>query len=79
MKLTFSAVMLFGLTVTLFQGSPAHGQMGPGSMFQVVPTPNENCNSELFAASASSPNDIWAVGQSTIHLMARSGRRFPLR
>src|ERR1700747_3687633 len=35
--------------------------------FQVVSTPNENFNSELFAASASSPNDIWAVGQSTIH------------
>src|SRR6202043_566421 len=59
--------MLFGLTVALFQQSHAQGQTGPGSTFQVVPTPNENLNSELVAASASSPNDVWAVGQSTIH------------
>jgi hypothetical protein len=50
-KLTFSAAMLFGLTVTLFQGSPAQEQTGEGSTLQVVPTPNENFNSELFAAS----------------------------
>jgi hypothetical protein len=37
------------------------------SIFQVVPTPNENFNNGLFAVSASSPSDIWAVGQSTIH------------
>ena len=67
MKLKFSAVMFFGLTVALFQGSPAEGQTQVSSTFEVVPTPNENSNSELLAASASSPNDIWAVGQSTIH------------
>ncbi len=68
MKLTFSAMMLFGLAVAFFQGAPAHAQTRtPGSIFKVVPTPNENPNSDLFAASASSPNDIWAVGQSTIH------------
>ena len=67
MKLKFSAVMFFGLTVALFQGSPAEGQTQISSTFEVVPTPNENSNSELLAASASSPNDIWAVGQSTIH------------
>jgi hypothetical protein len=43
----------------------------------VVPTPNENSNSELFAASASSPNDIWAVGQSTIHFDGTTWTAFP--
>ena len=65
MKPTLGALMLFGLTVSLFQGSPAEGQTATNSILQVVPTPNENSNSELLAASASSPNDIWAVGQST--------------
>ena len=37
------------------------------SIFQVVHTPNENFNNGLYAVSASSPNDIWAVGQSAIH------------
>lgn len=37
------------------------------SIFQVVHTPNENFNDGLYAVSASSPTDIWAVGQSTIH------------
>jgi hypothetical protein len=55
------------LTVALFQDLPARGQTEASSNFEVVRTPNENPNSELFAASASSPNDIWAVGQSTIH------------
>jgi hypothetical protein len=66
-KLTFSAAILFGLAVAMFQATPALSQTKPGSIFKVVPTPNENPNSDLFAASASSPNDIWAVGQSTIH------------
>jgi len=76
-KLTLCAVMLFGLTVALFQNSQAQEQTGPGSTFQVVPTPNENLNSELFAASASSPNDIWAVGQSTIHFDGTKWTAFP--
>jgi len=66
-KLTFSAAILFGLAVAMFHATPALSQTKPGSIFKVVPTPNENFNSDLFAASASSPNDIWAVGQSTIH------------
>ena len=68
MKLTFSAMIFFGLAFAVFQGAPAHAQTRtPGSIFKVVPTPNENTNNNLLAASASSPNDIWAVGQSTIH------------
>jgi len=66
-RLTLSAVMFFGLSVALFQDLPAHGQTQASSSFEVVATPNGNPNSELFAASASSPSDIWAVGQSTIH------------
>ena len=68
---------LLGLTVALFQGSPAQGQTETGSTFQVVPTPNENSNSELLAASASSPNDIWAVGQTTIHFDGTTWTAFP--
>ncbi len=40
------------------------------SIFKVVPTPNGNHgvrNNNLMAVSASSPSDIWAVGQTTIH------------
>jgi hypothetical protein len=76
-KLTFGTVMLFGLTVALFQGSPAQGQTATGSILQVVPTPNENANSELLAASASSANDIWAVGQSAIHFDGTMWTAFP--
>ena len=67
MRLTLSAVACLGLSVALFQDLSAQGQTQASSIFEVVPTPNENPNSELLAASASSPNDIWAVGQSTIH------------
>jgi len=76
-KLTFGAVVFFGLTVALFPDSPAQGQTGAGSLFRVVRTPNENFNSELFAVSASSPNDIWAVGQSTIHFDGTTWTAFP--
>jgi len=76
-KLTFGTVMLFGLTVALFQDLPAQAQTQASSTFEVVPTPNENLNSELFAASAYSPNDIWAVGQSTIHFDGTRWTAFP--
>jgi hypothetical protein len=62
-KLTLSAVIFLGLATAMLQGPPANAQTGGGSIFHVVPTPNENkFNSSLFAASASSANDIWAVG-----------------
>src|ERR1700733_16194399 len=69
--------MLFGLTVAMFQDSTAQGQTATGSIVQVVPTPNQNPNSELFAASSSSPNNIWAVGQSTIHFDGTTWTAFP--
>jgi hypothetical protein len=76
-KLKFSAVMFFGLSVALIQDLPAQGQTQASSTFEVVLTPNENLNSELFAASASSPNDIWAVGQSAIHFDGTTWTAFP--
>jgi hypothetical protein len=69
--------MLFGFTVALSQDSTAQAQKETGSTFQVVATPNENFNSEILAASASSPNDIWAVGQSTIHFDGATWTTFP--
>ena len=77
MKLIFSAAILFGLAVAMFQVTPALSQTKPGSIFKVVPTPNENTNNNLLAASASSPNDIWAVGQSTIHFDGAKWTAFP--
>src|SRR5579862_7027052 len=47
------------------------------SIFNVVPTPNENFDNGLQAASASSPEDIWAVGQSTIHFDGTIWTAFP--
>jgi hypothetical protein len=77
-KLKFSAAMFCGLNVALFQDLPAQGQTQASSTFEVVPTPNENFNSELFAASVSSPNDIWAVGQSAIHFDGTTWTAFPV-
>ena len=68
MKHIFSALMLLGLSIVTLQGTRAVAQTDAGSTFQVVPTPNGNkFNSSIFAASASSPTDIWAVGNSTMH------------
>jgi hypothetical protein len=76
-KLTFSTAILFGLAAAMFQATPVMSQTKPGSIFKVVPTPNENTNNNLLAASASSPNDIWAVGQSTIHFDGSKWTAFP--
>jgi hypothetical protein len=77
MKPILRAAMLLGLTAALFQDSLAYGQTEVASTFQVVPTPNQNSNSELLAASASSPDDIWAVGQSAIHFDGATWTAFP--
>ena len=68
MKHTFSAIILLALAAAVFPGTSAHAQSVAPTIFQVVPTPNQNSiNNQLFAAAASSPNDIWAVGQTVIH------------
>jgi hypothetical protein len=78
MKAAFSAVIVLGLGVAIFQGTPAQAQTEAAkAIFKAVPTPNENFNSGLFAASASSPNDIWAVGESTIHFDGTKWTAFP--
>jgi hypothetical protein len=77
-KLTFIAAILFGLAVVMFQATPALSQTKPGSIFKVVTTPNENqSNNALVAASASSPKDVWAVGESTIHFDGTKWTAFP--
>jgi hypothetical protein len=48
------------------------------SIFQLVPTPNQyEFNNTLWASSASSPNDIWAVGNTTIHFDGTQWKMFP--
>jgi hypothetical protein len=49
------------------------------SIFQVVPTPNGNKGTKqnaVFSAAASSPSDIWAVGDTTIHFDGTSWTAF---
>jgi hypothetical protein len=77
-KFTLSALFVLTLTAALLIASkPANAGSPAGHGFQVVPTPNLNFNSGLQAASASSPNDIWAVGQSTIHYDGTKWTAFP--
>jgi hypothetical protein len=76
-KLTVRAVLFIGFATALIPGTAAQGQSGTGSIFQVVPTPNKHFNNGLLAASASSPTDIWAVGQSTIHFDGTKWTAFP--
>jgi hypothetical protein len=70
--------MFIGLAVITLQGTPAGAQANGGSIFKVVPTPNGNkFNSGIFAASASSPTNIWAVGNSTMHFNGTKWTAFP--
>ncbi len=50
------------------------------SIFQVVKTPNPQpiYFNDLFAVSASSPTDIWAVGLAAIHFDGKSWTGYPL-
>lgn len=75
MKPAFQSVLFTALAV--ISSVPLQAQMDATSIFQVVPTPNENFDSGLIAASASSPKDIWAVGQSTIHFDGSKWTAFP--
>jgi len=46
--------------------------------FQLVPTPNQyTASNGLYASSASSPSDIWAVGTTTIHFDGKQWKVFP--
>jgi hypothetical protein len=59
------------LTVNLFLAGMAAAYLpacaAGQSIFQVVSTPNNKGDNDLFGVSASSPSDIWAVGQTVIH------------
>jgi hypothetical protein len=66
------------LVVLTLMGAPALTQAQ--SIFQVVPTPNGHLgtrNNSLQAAAASSPSDIWAVGQTAIHFDGTNWIAFP--
>ena len=66
MKLKYlGAIVVLGMACA--SGLARAQSTAASSVFQVVRTPNENFNNGLLASSASSPTDIWAVGQSTIH------------
>ena len=72
-------ILIFGIAG--WAPPPVRAQVPPSpsasSLFKVVPTPNENFNNGLLAASASASNDIWAVGQSTIHFDGTKWTAFP--
>jgi hypothetical protein len=56
---------------------PAQAQADASSIFHVVSTPNPNFNNGLFAISASSPEDIWAVGETAMHYNGTKWTVFP--
>ncbi len=70
-----SAIVLVGLICA--PGLTRAQSTAAISVFQVVRTPNENFNNGLLASSASSPTDIWAVGQSTIHFDGTKWTAYP--
>jgi hypothetical protein len=70
-------VLSFFALVALAQATHLSAQVDTSSIFHAIPTPNENFDNGLQAASASSPNDIWAVGQSTIHFDGTKWTAFP--
>jgi len=73
-----TAIFVFTLALAPFVALPqAQSQTDASSIFQVVKTPNDNFNNGLQAASASSPTDIWAVGQATIHYDGTTWTAFP--
>ena len=57
------------------------GESELASVFKVVPTPNGHpkpFQNDLHSVSASSTNDIWAVGQTTIHFDGTKWTAFPV-
>jgi hypothetical protein len=77
---TISGLLAMGLAfgVNFAQSTIMEAQTGAGSIFKVVATPNGNkSNSSIFAASASSPTDIWGVGDSTMHFNGSKWTAFP--
>lgn len=73
---TLGAVLSVGL---LTLESLAQAQ-DVASIFQVAKTPNPQriYSNDLFAVSASSPTDIWAVGLAAIHFNGKTWTGYPL-
>ena len=74
---TRSATLMLACVALILRTSPSTAQVLDPPHFTVVPTPNENFNNDLQAASASSANDIWAVGQCTIHFDGTQWTAYP--
>lgn len=78
MKLKLAALPVATSALALFIAvCPVEAQTGASSIFKAIPTPNPNFNNGLLAASASSPTDIWAVGQSVLHYNGTKWSAFP--
>jgi hypothetical protein len=73
----FCAIAFLGFLAVAFTVTRLQAQSQASSIFDVVPTPNESFDNGLQAASASSPTDIWAVGESTIHFDGAKWTAFP--
>jgi hypothetical protein len=71
------ALLLCGFVLVISSAALLAQNGNESSIFQAVPTPDENFDNGLQAASASAPNDIWAVGQSTIHFDGAKWTAFP--
>lgn len=68
MKPTLAALVVATCALSLLIAPDLSKAQNTGSsVFKAVPTPNPNFNNGLLAASASSPSDIWAVGDSVLH------------
>jgi hypothetical protein len=72
------ALTLSLIAPLLADGQAASEAAPPPTTFRVVPTPNPNFNNGLQAVSASSANDIWAVGEAAMHYDGKKWTAFPL-
>ncbi len=78
MKTNRGVFWTFALTVGLTTLTLVASAQMQKSRFQVFPTPNQYpINDVLYASSASSPNDIWAVGNTTIHFDGHQWTMYP--
>ena len=74
------STVILGLPIVHAQ-TPANFQAPSASIFTVVPTPNGHpkpYQNDLHSVSASSPADIWAVGQTGIHFDGTKWTAFSL-
>ena len=74
------ALLVIASSVGLLTCLPSGQAQNAASIFQVVQTPNPDrlLFNDLFAISASSPTDIWAVGYTAIHYDGTSWTGFPV-